>query len=72
MTTRKSYKTEICAECNKIIPAGTQFAVLKIPSKKILFEPIGKVVFTEEIICLSHVYRKAEKKIKQFTLLGVK
>lgn len=73
MIARTSYKTEICADCSKIIPAGERFAVQKIPSKNILFEPLEKVCFSEKIICLSHVYKKAERKrIKQFTFWGVK
>ena len=73
MITRKSYKTEICAECNKIIPVGTRFAVQQIPSKNILFTPLGEKVFSKKIICLSHVYKKAEqKRVKQFTFFGVR
>ncbi len=71
MISRKSYKTEICAECNKIIPAGTQFAVQLIPSKNILFTSLGTVAVSEKIKCLDHVYRPAKKKEKQFTLLEV-
>lgn len=75
MTARTSYKTEICTHenCNKIISAGTRFAVQKVPSKNILFEPTDKNIFSEKIICLSHVYKKAEqKRIKQFSLFEVK
>ena len=73
MTTRKSYKTEICAECKNIIPPGTQFAVIQVPAKNILFTELGKNIFGEKILCLEHVYKGAEKiRTKQFSFLGVK
>lgn len=69
MRVTKSYTSLVCADCDKLIPAGTPHAVKQVPSKNILFAPAGEIIFKEVSICLSHVYKSAEsKRVKQFSL----
>ena len=72
MKARKSFDTQMCADCGKIIPALKPHAIKQVPGKNILFTPVGEKIFKEVPICLTHVYKKAEhKRVKQFSFLGV-